>query len=205
MKYVFWDFNGTILDDVDLCFDLLNWLLEEEDKPKVTKKRYLEIFSFPVIKYYEKAGLDFNETPFEVMAHKFMDRYQSASLNEKLYPSVIETLKRFRSLGHKNICLSASKYDNLVEQLKHFKIYDLFDDVLGTKDIYAKSKLDVAVQYVKENNIDPKDMVMIGDTLHDAHIANKLGARIILNQNGHQSKKRLKNYTLVDDYNKIEI
>ena len=205
MKYIFWDFNGTILDDVELCHNLLNQLLVEEGGKEVTRKRYLDIFTFPVKKYYIKAGLDVNNTPFDVLAHRFMDRYQSASLKEKLYPSVIETINRFKENGYKNICLSASKYDNLVEQLKYFEIFDLFDDVLGTKDIYAKTKLDVAIKYVKENNIDPKDMLMIGDTLHDAHIAKKLGASVILNANGHQSRKRLKNYTLVDDYNKIDI
>jgi phosphoglycolate phosphatase len=24
MKYIFWDFNGTILDDAKLCYEILN-------------------------------------------------------------------------------------------------------------------------------------------------------------------------------------
>ena len=205
MKYIFWDFNGTILNDVDLCLDILNSMLLEEGCKKVTKKKYLEMFTFPVVKYYIKAGLDFNKTPFDVLAHRFMKKYQKASLSENLYPNVVDTVNRFKAKGYKNIVLSASKYDNLVEQLKHFNIFDLFDDVLGTKDIYAKTKIDIALKYVKDNNINSKDIIMIGDTLHDAHIAKKLGAEIFINGNGHQSRKRLKNYKIVDNYNNIDI
>ena len=205
MKYIIWDFNGTILDDVKLCHEILNQLLVEEGGKPVTRRKYLDIFTFPVKKYYVKAGLNLNNTPFDVLAHRFMDRYQKASLNEKIYPGVIESIMRFKSKGYKNICLSASKYDNLVEQLEHFEIYSLFDEVLGTKDIYAKTKLDVAQKFILDNNINPKDILMIGDTLHDAHIAKKIGANVVLNAFGHQSRKRLKNYTIVEDYNKIDI
>ena len=44
IKYIIWDFNGTILDDLDLCLDLLNGMLAKQQKPMVTKKDYLEIF-----------------------------------------------------------------------------------------------------------------------------------------------------------------
>ncbi|MDL2292487.1 HAD-IA family hydrolase [Acholeplasma sp. OttesenSCG-928-E16] len=203
MKYIIWDFNGTILDDVDLCLDLLNEMLTEEGHPVVTKKRYLDIFTFPVIDYYKKAGFDFKKSSFEDLAVRFINRYQKKSLSQKLYKNVVDTIKRFKEKGYKNIVLSASKHDNLIEQLKHFKIYDLFDDHLGTKDIYAKSKLDIAKDYFKNNNINPKDVLMIGDTLHDANIARKLGVDVILHINGHQSKNRLKRYSVFSDFNEI--
>ena len=44
-KYIFLDFNGTIIDDVDLCLDLLNQILENQKKEKVSKERYKDIFT----------------------------------------------------------------------------------------------------------------------------------------------------------------
>ena len=32
IKHVFFDFNGTIINDLDLCFNLLNEFLEEQGK-----------------------------------------------------------------------------------------------------------------------------------------------------------------------------
>ena len=39
-KYVFFDFNGTILDDVDLCLNLLNEMLSLKGHNPVSKERY---------------------------------------------------------------------------------------------------------------------------------------------------------------------
>lgn len=56
-KYVFFDFNGTILDDVDLCLNLLNDILVMQGKETITKEDYRNIFCFPIKKYYEAAGI----------------------------------------------------------------------------------------------------------------------------------------------------
>ena len=42
-KYIFLDFNGTIIDDVDLCLDLLNQILENQKKEKVSKRAKKEV------------------------------------------------------------------------------------------------------------------------------------------------------------------
>ena len=54
------DFNGTILDDLDLCFNVLNKMLVMYNHKPVTLEEYLDIFTFPVIEYYRKAGFNFD-------------------------------------------------------------------------------------------------------------------------------------------------
>ena len=56
--YLVLDFNGTIIDDVDLCLNILNHLLEERDYKKVSLEEYKHIFTFPIKKYYINAGFD---------------------------------------------------------------------------------------------------------------------------------------------------
>ena len=71
-QYVIWDFNGTLLDDVKLCFDLLNKMLSKRGFETVTIEKYKEIFRFPVKEYYRLAGFDFEREPFEVTAVEFI-------------------------------------------------------------------------------------------------------------------------------------
>jgi phosphoglycolate phosphatase len=199
VKYIFWDFNGTILDDAHLCFDILNEMLKEEKRPSVTFEEYLMIFTFPVEDYYAKV-YDFNQTSFKVLAHRFIERYQPRSLELSLHQDVVNTIKHFEKEGKTNILLSASEENNLNEQLRHFKIDHLFSHVLGTSNVYANSKVDVAKQFIKKHNINPKECVMIGDTLHDAEVAKKLGLDIILYTKGHQHPKRLTKYKNIDTF-----
>jgi phosphoglycolate phosphatase len=202
MKYIFWDFNGTILDDANLCYEILNEMLIEENRPTVTFEDYLNIFTFPVEKYYAKV-YDLTKSNFIDLAHRFINKYQPRSLNIKLHDNVVEVITYFKNKGITNILLSASETKNLNEQLTHFKIKDLFTDVLGTDNIYAKSKVLVAKDYIIKNQINPKDVLLIGDTLHDAEVALELNFDIILYTKGHQHKNRLKNYKNIEDFNQL--
>jgi phosphoglycolate phosphatase len=202
MKYIFWDFNGTVLDDARLCYDILIEMLIEEERPLVTFEEYLMIFTFPVEAYYAKV-YDLNKTPFVVLAHRFIDRYQPRSLSLKLNPHIIDTIKHFESKGIINILLSASEVQNLEEQLKHYGIGHLFKHVLGTSNIYAKSKVSVGKAFIEKHQIDPKDIVMIGDTLHDAEVAHELGCDIILYTGGHQHPSRLQNFKNISDFHEL--
>ena len=204
MKYIFWDFNGTILDDAKLCYDILIEMLKEEERKLVTFDEYLMIFGFPIRDYYERV-FDFEKTRFEILAHRFIKRYQPRSLGCKLHEGVVEAIKRCDRLGYVNVLLSASEEINLIEQLEHFQIKDLFKDILGTKNIYAKTKLDVARKYMEVHGIDPKACMMIGDTLHDAEIAENLGFDIILYTKGHQHPSRFKGYRTLDDFDKLDV
>ena len=187
-KYIIFDFNGTIIDDVDLCLEALNMLLEYNGKPKCSYDKYKHIFTFPIRKYYELAGFDFNKHSYEHLAHIFIDYYQDRSLDCSLYPNSIETFKYLIDKGYTLIILSASKLDNLLEQVNHFKIAKYFNYILGTSDIYAYSKVQIGINFMKENNINHDEVMMIGDTLHDHEVACEMGIDGILTSSGHQAK-----------------
>ena len=50
MKYIFLDFNGTIINDVQLCLDLLNEILRSQGKRELNIEEYKNVFTFPVKK-----------------------------------------------------------------------------------------------------------------------------------------------------------
>jgi len=202
MKYIFWDFNGTILNDIPLTYDILIEMLTEEERPLISYEEYIMIFGFPVEAYYEKL-YDLKKTPFPILAKRFIDKYQPRSLKVPLSNHVIDTILYFKNKGVTQVLLSASEINNLNEQLNHFGIRDLFKDVLGTSDVLAKSKLEVAINYIKKHKIDPKSMIMIGDTLHDAQIAETLGCKVILYTKGNQHKSRLESYENIDDFRQL--
>lgn len=192
-KYVFFDFNGTILNDLDLCLELLNKILSKQNKPLVDEKQYKNIFTFPIKKYYELAGVDFSLNTFEELSHDFIVEYQPRSFKCDIYPNLLETVSKLKDNDCVVGILSASQIDNLREQLVELNIIDKFDFVLGLNDIYAKSKVDVARAYIKDNNLMNNELYFVGDTLHDEEVAKSIGAKCLLVANGHQSKEVLSN------------
>ena len=76
VENILFDFNGTIVDDLDLCLNLLNTMLSMCNHKKVSKEKYLEIFTFPVIEYYKKAGFIFPKDDFPKLANYFIEEYK---------------------------------------------------------------------------------------------------------------------------------
>ena len=73
-ELILWDWNGTLLDDVDLCVDALNRLLAGFGYPqRYDHERYRAIFGFPIEEYYVRAGFDFTKHSFAELAEKYME------------------------------------------------------------------------------------------------------------------------------------
>ncbi len=188
-KYIFLDFNGTVLDDVDLCLNLLNEMLKEKENKTVDLVEYKKIFDFPIIKYYIAAGFDFTKYTFEELANYFIVEYTKRNLTEsKIFLDLEDFVCSVKKQGYKVVICSASKKVLLLEQLKDFKILDLFYDVIGLDNHYAASKLDLAKEYVKNIDIDLGESYFIGDTTHDALVGEECGLNVILIDRGHQSE-----------------
>ena len=190
-KHVIWDWNGTLLNDVDFCCKIINRILVENNLPVLSLKKYREIFTFPVQNYYQAAGLDFTKTSFEIMGKDFIDEYESKKLSCSLFDNAIDVLSGIQKQGIGQSVLSAYLHDNLVSILEHYQLTKYFDNIIGLDNIYAGSKTHLGLSLVEKLNI-PKDQILfIGDTLHDAEVAEAMGVKSILIANGHQEKNKL--------------
>ena len=206
VKTIIWDWNGTLLDDLDLSLNSVNILLEERNLPKLTTERYKDIFGFPVVNYYVKAGFDFEKEPFEIPAKQYVKLYAAGASELKLFPNVIDTLNFFKKKNYRQIVLSAMKDDNLKLMIHNNNISHFFDGIFGIKDNYAREKVSLGKQVVEKLGLNPSECLMIGDTLHDAEVAEQCGFNCILFSGGHVSKQRLKtkNRKIVDSLSELK-
>lgn len=198
--HVIWDWNGTLLDDVGWCVQVVNTLLTKRNLPALEDvDAYRRVFGFPVIDYYRRLGFDFEKEPFEILAAEYIELYHSDARKFHLFPDAEATLVAVRGKGLHQIILSASELGNLLSQVRPFNIEQYFDDILGISDIYAKSKVEAGRAYMERANIGKA--VLIGDTAHDCEVAKALGADCLLVARGHQSKAALlsRRVPVVDD------
>lgn len=208
MKYVIFDFNGTILDDVQVGLKAENMCIKKYLKrPPMDLDEYLHSFTFPIKEYYEKIGFNWNDGyTYEQVGQDWFNNYNSLKSEYKIFDGVIEILQRNHELGNKNILLSASSLQELLIQLEELGIKDYFDEVLGIDNIYASSKVDIAVNWIKDKN--PDDCMFIGDSLHDLQSAQAMKIKnCVLVARGHQAKDVLeKEYeNIVDDIREVKI
>lgn len=188
---VIWDWNGTLLNDAKLAVETINSMLVRRNLPQLSVDRYKQVFTFPVKEYYRKIGFDFEAEPFEVPALEFIERYNEQVKGCCLHQDSTTVLNYFQSLGIRQFVLSAMQQNTLDECLNHYQIDHFFDHVSGLDNHYAASKIENGHRLIAELKLDARELVLIGDTIHDYEVAAELGCQCILIANGHQSREIL--------------
>ena len=190
IRQVLWDWNGTLLDDLTYAIGVRNRTFPAFGLPRIgSVAEYHRQFTFPVRRYYERAGV--TDETFVAVAHAWMAEYVRGFDTVPLHGDAVETLARFAAAGVRQAVLSATRRDMLESQIARFPIRAYFTDVLGLSDIYARSKEAVGLDYLARCGVPAASTLMIGDTLHDAEVARAMGTGCVLVARGHQSRETL--------------
>ena len=193
-QHIIWDWNGTLLNDVDLCVRIMNDIMQNhpEDLPSMNHQHYRNIFDFPVIEYYQRIGFDFNKESFDDLCVKFIGAYHSSAVDLKLHSKAKEVLLTVETAGFHQSILSAAKQEGLQQMVKHHEINHHFEHIMGESDDYAHGKVANAQllrQQLQKLNHDR--LLLIGDTTHDFEVAEAIEADCILVAHGHHSHQKL--------------
>lgn len=190
IRQVLWDWNGTLLDDLTYAIGVRNRTFPAFGLPRIgSVAEYHRQFTFPVRRYYERAGV--TDETFVAVAHAWMAEYVRGFDTVPLHVDAVETLARFAAAGVRQAVLSATRRDMLESQIARFPIRAYFTDVLGLSDIYARSKEAVGLDYLARCGVPAASTLIIGDTLHDAEVARAMGTGCVLVARGHQSRETL--------------
>lgn len=188
--YIIWDFNGTILDDVQTGIDSVNLLLRTRKLPEIPDADYYRrVFGFPIREYYQRLGFDFSQEPYEDIAVEWVDEYLRNVPHAPLCPGAGEALDAFYKAGISQVVLSATKLQMLEQQLSDLGIRAYFEEVMGLDNIYATSKAELALAWRKKHP--GARAVMLGDTVHDYEVACTMHVDCILVEGGHQTREVL--------------
>ena len=188
--HIIWDFNGTILDDVQVSIESANRLLRSHGLPVIhTVEEYREKFGFPIIDYYRRMGFDFEVTPYDELAVEWVAYYLEEKKKASVFGDIPTVLQRLREKGIAQIILSATETGMLEGQVRELGIRDYFDTLLGLSNIHAYSKEEIGRDWIATH---PEAVpLMIGDTDHDAKVADAMGIDCILLACGHQQRAHL--------------
>ncbi len=191
-SHVIWDWNGTLLADIEHAVRVVNILLKEQGLKPTDVDGYKKVFGFPVIDYYKRLGFDTSPKNFAVLCERFNTLFYDGLHRLELWPGAREVLRQVKRAGKTQSVLSATEQNMLNASVIRFDVAHLFDHVMGIADKLATSKLEFGRKLLKQANIPAEQCVLIGDTDHDLEVANELGIDMILVEHGHQCVTRLR-------------
>ena len=196
IKEIVWDWNGTLINDTSLCVDILNKILFLHDQPSISIEYYRNNFSFPVSAFYKIISLPSSGKKFDDVSLTFISEYRLKWKECNLQPGVLQILKLIKQLGLRQSILSAGNQSDVEVFLDHFKLESFFNQVFGTDNIKAEGKIELGKKFITDSNLRPDEILLVGDTAHDLHVANEIGCSVLLFNQGHNSNNQLSGYSV---------
>lgn len=191
-RHIIWDWNGTIVDDVDLTVEITNLQLAEAGVPEISIEQHRAAFQIPIANYYREIGLPTTPETMPSIDRAYHDSYHEARHRLTLFSDLIPTMETMRTYQCGHSILSALPHELLGEHLVQVNLEGAFRKVIGRKTVHAESKVEAGRGLLKELNLGAADILVIGDTVYDHEVAHALGADCALIARGHQNLARLR-------------
>lgn len=189
-SHVVWDFNGTLLDDLDVAIAAVSDMLARRNMPAMTRQRYYESMEMPIIRYYEKI-FDLKQDPFEVLSREFVEGYEKHFSLARLADGAGEAVAHFARLGARQVIISSFEQGRLRAMARELGIAGCFDGILGADNIRSESKVERATRWLEDSGAAGGSILVVGDLVHDWEMARALGADCVLLDCGHQAREDL--------------
>lgn len=189
-KYVIWDWNGTLLDDVSASLASVNDMLKERNMAPIDINEYKEYIDVPIIGFYEKV-FDLENEDYDEILKQYNSGYLYHLKDCNIAEGAKKLLENFKNEGTLQIIVSSSNNNQLKMNVEKYGLTEYFDAILGSENYLAESKIQRAIDYI--NNHGEGKALVIGDLVHDYEMALELGADCILTRKGHEKPERLDN------------
>ncbi|MFD3557388.1 HAD family hydrolase [Streptomyces goshikiensis] len=193
--HIVWDWNGTLLHDIDAVIAATNASFAEFGFPPISLETYRDLYVVPVPKFYERLmGRLPTDEEWLVMDETFHRHYWAVAEDSGLAEGARELLADWTGAGSTQSLLSLAPHDKLVPLVRVHGIDGHFVRVDGRVGPSHTSKAGHLVRHMaamEGAGVTAARTVLIGDAVDDALAAAHVGARAVLYTGGSHSRASL--------------
>ncbi|HEY7563336.1 MAG TPA: HAD family hydrolase [Acidimicrobiia bacterium] len=186
--HIVWDWNGTLLDDLDVVIQAVNRGLARFGVAPIDLDGYRSHYTRPVKTFYDRLlGREVTEVEWHEIDRVFHEAYRASISGASLNSDAAEALERVADGGHTQSLLSMFPHNDLLVLVDKLGITRYFERIDG---MLEGSPGDLKAAYLERHlrlliaGEDPHTVVVIGDTPDDVAAAIAVGARPILFSGG---------------------
>ena len=199
-KLAVFDWNGTLFDDMEATHIATNACLNFFNIPEITIEEEQELFTFPLIHFYEKIGVSVDHylKHAEEVGDLFHSVYNTHKENCHLANGAIELLDW---LTHHDVTckiLSNHNQTTLDNDVSNFNIDHYFETISGNVDpatiITGMNKFERLEAFIQENGYAAQNTFIIGDSHEEPELARKMNILGISITGGLLSPRRIEKY-----------
>lgn len=183
-KLAVFDWNGTLFDDLHANLAGANAALAIASLPAIDLETYQRTMLFPISDFYYHHGVtaEVFAKEHERILNAFLETYESEADECGLRDKTLDILSALVDEGYECIILSNHFMDEVMGRVQKFEIEGYFSEIScntkgcikGATQLNKEERLKA---YIRNGNYDSSSSFIIGDSLEEPAIADRLGLR----------------------------
>jgi phosphoglycolate phosphatase len=186
IKVIIFDFDGTLADTIDILLSISNRLSAEFGFKSATKEELAQLSnltSWQILKY---SGISIFKFP--LLIRKLKAELRNEIPNIQLFPEIKQVLRELKNSGFQLGIITSNSRENVLASIEKNGMQDTFDFIYsGTT--FGKHK--VINRWLKKQNINPEQVVYVGDEVRDIDAAKRTRIKVIAVSWGFNSQSAL--------------
>ncbi|MFG1616431.1 HAD family hydrolase [Nonomuraea wenchangensis] len=188
-KHIIWDWNGTLFHDIDAVVGATNEVFKAYALPALTADGFRAVYTRPIWVAYERLlGRPLAEGEWELLDDGFHEHYFRLSEVCGLAADAETVLTGWT--GTQSLC-SMAPHTHLVPKVDAFGITRHFTRVDGLHGTTGGEKAAHMAAHIQALDVDPSEVLVIGDSVDDGMAARHVGARAVLYTGGMSTRAEL--------------
>lgn len=175
VKYIIFDFDGTLADSVDAALHIYNRVAPEyKCKPIIGEARDLLSAKNPT-RYFKEYGV----TPFKLFLLIFRVRKELGKHMHEipLVEGIEKSLKTLRDAGYRLGILTSNSKKNVERFLAHNQLDDVFSFIYSGRHLFGKDK--VIGKIIRKERLNEGSIVYVGDETRDVLAMKKIQIPVV--------------------------
>lgn len=186
-KNLIFDFDGTIVDSLDLLVQIYNQIcykygclqVDIKDKENLKKLKSQEI-----LKTYK---ISFFKIPFLLIEVK--KKFKKRISEIKMFNDLSFVLQELKSRGFSLYILTSNSKKNVEIFLEDNNLLNIFNSVYSSSNVFGKDRS--MERFLQDNNINKNDCIYIGDETRDIEAMKRVDVPIVSVGWGFNSREAL--------------
>lgn len=206
-KLVIFDWDGTLMDSVGYIVKCIQFAANANQLLPPDEQSIRNIIGMSLPNAFETLfSLDFNDK-YETFKSVYKDHYHQGQEDAlPLFDGVEELLNNLSASGKKLAVATGKGRPGLEKAMQRTQLNQLFEYSRTSDEAQSKPSPDMLHQILDYFQLAPSEAVMIGDSIHDLHMAEQAGMDRIGVSFGAHCRDKLMTHTpiaVIDSYDEI--
>ena len=185
-KVIIFDFDGTLADTIDILLSITNRLSAEFGFKSATKEELAQLRNLNSWQILQYSGISLFKFP--LLIRRLKGELHSEIPHIQLFPGIKEVLLELKILGFQLGIITSNSRENVLESLEKNGLHGTFTFIYSGST-FGKHK--VINKWLKLEQINPEQVVYVGDEIRDIDAAKKTGIKVIAVGWGFNSQEAL--------------